>query len=147
VEKLATLAAYQCAVVDEPGTGTSRYMEPMFNAWAGTAGVRLYPGTIYLCAPAPVRFPDRYIPLADFEHLHSAAHQRSRKGYSPRLYPVILASGVLAWVFRWSADDPGLGFVGNLGTCEANRLLEVIAPIGVKRAFGSLELSLRFIAA
>jgi len=141
------MPTYRCAIVEERGTGTSGLMEPMFDAWAGTAGVRLHPGTVYLCAPSPVQFPEQHIPLTDFEHLHAAAHQRSRRGYSPRLYPVILAGGLLAWVFRWSADDPGLGFLGDLRTCEAARLLEVIAPISVKKAFGTLHLSVQFVAA
>ena len=119
----------------------------MFDAWAGTARVQLYPGTVYLCTAAPVAFPSQFISLLEYEHLHSVDTRRQQNGYSPRLYPIALANSVLAWVFRWSANDPGLGFVGDLGDCAAANLLEVIAPIGVKRAFGNARLSIQFVAA
>ena len=122
-------------------------LQPMFDAWAGVAGVPLFPGTAYLCAEAAVQFPKRYISLTEFEHLHSAQHRRRQPGYSPRLYPIELSGCILAWIFRWSDDDPGLGFIGDLGDCEAPRLLEVIAPVSIKVALAVPHLAIRFVAA
>ena len=140
-------SSYDCKIVQQPGTGTSYTLQPMFDAWAGTAGIRLFPGTVYLCADSAVRFPTSHIPLAKFEHLHQVDSRRRQSGYSPRLYPAALGDCLLAWVYRWSDDDVGREFVGNLEECSAPRLLEVVAPIGIKRAFGAGTLCVRFIAA
>lgn len=138
---------YLCSVVEQPGTRTSYLLQAMLDAWAGLAGIRLCPGTAYLCADSVVQFPADYLSLESFEHLHSAGHRRSQKGYSPRLYPVVLAGAQKAWVYRWSADDPGLGFVGDHGNCEAGRLLEIIAPLNIRASFGIARLTLSFAAA
>jgi hypothetical protein len=122
-------------------------MQPMFDAWAGSAHIQLHPGTVYLCASSPVNFPQAFISLAEFEHLHGASNRRGQTGYSPRLYPVAIADCLLGWVYRWSEDDPELGFVGSIGSCDARKLLEVLCTIGVKRAFGTGPLDIRFIAA
>ena len=39
---------YNCEIIDQPDTGTSCLLQPMFDGWAGTAGIRLFPGTVYL---------------------------------------------------------------------------------------------------
>ena len=137
---------YRCTILQEPGTGTSKLLQEMFDAWAKTVGLQLFPGTVYLCADDPVQLPSAYIPLAEFEHLHEANHRRAQAGYSPRLYPIALAGALLAWVFRWSEDDVKFRFIGNHSTCPAPKLLEVVAPCGVKKELGNLELSLDFIA-
>ena len=133
---------YTCMVVEKPGTRTSYLLQPMFNAWAGTAGLTLFPGTVYLCSDEPVQMPEAYLSLQAFEHLYLAPHQRARGGYSPRLYPVSISRALLAWVLRWSADDPELGFRGNHGGCEAERLLEVIAPVAIRGTSGRARLVL-----
>jgi hypothetical protein len=117
----------------------------MFDAWAETAGVRLQPGTVYLCSNTPVAFPSSFISLDPFEHLHSVAFRRKQRGYSPRLHPISVANSFLAWVYRWSADDVALGFNGGFSDCGANRLLEVIAPIHFKNGLGNPVLTISFL--
>jgi hypothetical protein len=118
----------------------------MFDAWAETVGVRLFPGTAYLCADVAIEFPPVHISLDDFEHLHSVPARREQAGYAPRLYPVALANCLLAWVYRWSDDDARLDFVGDLEeSCEASRVLEIVAPVSIKQAVGVNWVSLRFL--
>lgn len=138
---------YDCEIIDQQGTRTSCLLQPMFDAWAGTAGIRLFPGTVYLCADRPVELPVRHIDLREFEHLHTAGHQRTYGGYSPRLYPVSIADCLLGWVYRWSADDPKNNFLGGVGACDPARVLEIIAPVSLKRAFGAARVSVDFVAA
>jgi hypothetical protein len=118
----------------------------MFDAWAGTAGISLFPGTVFLCAEEPLHLPAQFISLDPCEHLHAANYRRAQEGYSPRLYPVSLGNCIPAWVFRWSEDDSELGFLGDLPDCEPLRLLEVIAPFSLKVGFGVERLTLRFLA-
>lgn len=138
---------YDCDIIDQPGTGTSHLLQPMFDGWAGTASIPLFPGTVYLCADRPVKLPSAHIDLREFEHLHAVGHRRSLQGYWPRLYPISVANCLLAWVFRWSDDDPGNNFLGRVGACDPVRVLEVIAPVSLKRAFGLARVSLQFLAA
>ena len=142
----ATAGHCECVVVSEPGTRTSSILQPMFDAWAKTLGIHLFPGTAYLCANRAIELPENRISLAEFERLHSADFRRHQPGYSPRLYEVLLDDSVQAWVFRWSDDDPGLGFVENLPTCAATHLLEVIAPLSIQTTFVAPEVSLDFVA-
>lgn len=141
------MSEWLCTLVKERGTQTSGQLQPMFDAFAGTARVSLFPGTAYLCADAPISFPDHNVPLTAFEHLSMADHQRGRLGYSPRLYPVSLGGRILAWVFRWSADDVRFDFIGPMPSCVAENLVEVISPVGLNRAIGSGTFSMRFVAA
>ncbi len=140
------MKSYSCQVVEQPRTRRSWRLQPLFDAWAGTVGTHLYPGTAYLCAERSVAFPEGHVSLAQFEHLHSADHQRERPGYSPRLYAVTLAGCQLAWVYRWSNDDPANGFLGEHGGCDPRRLLEVVAPVHIRDAFRVSQLSLSFVA-
>jgi len=130
---------YECAVVLEPGTGTSSILQPMFNAWAETVGIHLFPGTAYLCANRTIELPKNPISLAPYQHLHAAGFRRGQQGYSPRLYEVRLAGSVQAWVYRWSDDDAGFGFVGDLPSCNGERILEVISPVSIRQTFGGTE--------
>lgn len=141
-----SMDGYSCSVVQHNGTGTSRLLQPMFDAWAGTAGVRLFPGTAYLCADSRLQFPGEFIDLAPFEHLHGIPNRRPQQGYAPRLYAVAVGGALLAWVYRWSADDVHNGFLGKLGQCEPANLAEVVASVSIRRAIGTVAVSLRFLA-
>jgi hypothetical protein len=118
----------------------------MLDAWAQSVGVTLFPGTIYLCADSIVQFPRQYLSLARFDYLHTAHERRRQAGYAPRLYSVSLADTLLAWAYRWSDDDVEHSFIGKLGSCEAGRLLEVIAPVSIRAAIGTTPMPLRFLA-
>ncbi|MEE9208792.1 MAG: hypothetical protein V3U67_10575 [Gemmatimonadota bacterium] len=137
---------YECVVVAGSGTGSSHHLQRMFDTWAETLGIDLHPRTAYLCASEAIELPENHISLAEFEHLHPVDPRRRQPGYSPRLYEVLLDESVQAWVYRWSDDDPGLGFVGDLKTCKATNILEVIAAVSIRTTFGASQtLSLDFL--
>jgi hypothetical protein len=118
------------------GTGSaSRFLQPMFAAWAETAGVHLSPGTANGCADADIRFPDTFVSLAPFAHLiaEPAGRRRLQPGFAPRLFSAVVNDSVRVWVFRWSADDVRLEFVGSTDRCRADRHVELLATVSFRR--------------
>jgi hypothetical protein len=116
------------------GTGSaSRLLQPMFAAWAETAGVHLSPGTANGCADADIRFPGTFVSLAHFAHLIAEPTRRRQAGLAPRLFPAVVNDSVPVWLFRWSADDVRLGFVGSTDRCRADRHVELLATVSFRR--------------
>jgi hypothetical protein len=111
----------------------SRLLQPMFDAWAETARVHLYPGTANGCADADIRFPDTFVSLAPFAHLIAESTRRRQAGLAPRLFPAVVNDSVPVWLFRWSADDVQLGFVGSTDRCRADRHVELLATVSFRR--------------
>ena len=98
--QFATMASSErrTAVLRALEGAASRLLQPMFDGWAGTAGIRLFPGTVYLCADRPVELPDRYVDLREFEHLHAVGHRRSQQGIAKAGNRYIPAMGIeIAW--------------------------------------------------
>jgi CheY-like chemotaxis protein len=135
-----------CTVFQGRGTESSDLLQPMFDKWAKPAGVSLFPGTIYLVAEHALAFPRLFIDLRPFVTQTVLSTGRDKQpGFSPRLYPVALAGCLPGWIYRWSADDVRLGFLGRLGVdAGADRVIEVITTLHVKSALGVAKLSLRF---
>jgi hypothetical protein len=131
----APLPSIECRL--QEGTGTAgRYLRPVFDAWARTAGVILCPGTANGCAEAGFTLPDKFVSLSEHADLLALEGRRFQPGYDPRLYPVLVNEAVLAWVFRWSADDVSLSFVGTTSSCAGPKQLEIIAGISFRHGLG-----------
>jgi hypothetical protein len=136
----------RCRVIPGDGNGTSYYLQPMFDTWARTVGVTLFPGTVYLAAPHAVRYPAQGVDLTDFvtKSVRDCGHDQ-RPGFSPRLHPVSLGHCLAGWVYRASAEDPGNQPVEPLGGMPANRVMEVVTTVHVKGALGVVELDVTFL--
>ena len=111
----------------------------MLDAWAGSRGIRLYPGTANACSSQDLTFPQYHSSLSAFQHLFQLEQRRRQPGFAPRLYHIRILIGahpVFAWIFRWSENDSGLGFVGDTLACQAARSLEIVAMVGVRADLG-----------
>ena len=108
----------------------------MLDAWAAAEAETLCQGTANGCADQPVVFPSAYISLDWVAHLVTLPQRRAQPGYSPRLYPGFVNGEVAVWVFRWSASDVALGFVGESDRCGAARFLELVAAVSFREELG-----------
>jgi hypothetical protein len=112
----------------------------MLDAWAASVQLRLHPGTANACSSRQLHLEQAYKhPLDAFAHLLSLEARRRQPGFAPRLHPIRVVVGenpLFAWIFRWSDDDPGLGFVGDTAACRADRHLEIIAMVGFRTGLG-----------
>jgi CTP-dependent riboflavin kinase len=111
-----------------PGTRSAGpCLSPMFDAWGASKGISLYPGTLNLCADDAVVVPNEFESLDEVKHLVIPEWRQFQTGFSPRLYPVLLNSSEVAWLFRWSEQDFLKCFVGNSDNCLPEHRCEIIS--------------------
>ena len=128
-------AVIECRL--QAGTQTAgRFLQPVFDSWARTAGIRLFPGTANGCAATLPDFPTRFLTLRPHANLLALEGRRNQQGDDPRLFPVPINGAVLGWVFRWSADDVANGFVGGTEHCQVARYLEIVSLVSFRHALG-----------
>jgi hypothetical protein len=123
-----------------PGTRTAAaLLQPALSAWASDAALTLCPGTANACSTTDVTLTTGFLPLQGYAHLIQPEWRRTQPGFAPRLYPCVLNGQHRAWVFRWSADDSTLGFVGSTPICASHRHIEMISTICLRRDLGLVD--------
>lgn len=139
--------AYVCRLLSG-GTGSAALcLGPMIRAWGERRGLAVVPGTLNLCADRPVVVPAVSETLASVAHMVLPPSRRGTVGYSPRLYPVMLAETQRAWLYRWSEPAQLRSFVGDADSCHAEARCEVVAGVRLRDALHIAEgdtVTLRF---
>jgi hypothetical protein len=133
---------YRCHKI--AGTGTaSRYLTPLFQAWAESRRVEVLPGTLNLCADRDLVFPSGHISLRPWDWALDMPERKGTPGYDPRLYFVVL-NGHAAWLFRWCEERHIPSFVGDTEGCLARRHCEIVTEPPPLTDFDG-EVLLRFV--
>ena len=126
-----TLKGMKCALLAEHYGFARRTLFPMFDAWAKSRGIEIFPGTLNLRSEKRLNLPAEYINLLRWDDLLKPHPIKQKVGYSPRLYPVRI-NGLEAWLFRWSDDAHLENIVGDRPACPRELFCEVISRHNLK---------------